>query len=216
MKKECIDRDKLRGDIRKLCRDDLLTLLDRAIEHLPKTRLPEVFKGSIDSEKLKNSRNTLKELLPEIKRFHKTSLRGEYYEGFNVNSKNYMKQSAGTKKWIRECNRLLNLCVSEAQYSCVSAREGMSVLFELLRRIDEGYDDMVFFADEAGSWQVDVDWDKVLPTWFRCLSETAEPNEFTKEAVKIIEYFVEYDREKFLAVAHKKAKPEQRKALPEK
>jgi len=214
MKKESIDCDKLRRDIRKLRRDDLLNLLDRAIEHLPKTRLPKVFKGSIDLGKEKIGKNASKKLLSEIKRFHKFSIRGEYYEDFNVNSRNYMRQSSGTKEWIRECNRFLNLCVSEARHSCINVREAMSLLFGLLRHIDEGYDDIVFFADEGGSWQVGIDWDKVLPAWFRCLSKTADPDEFAKETVRAIEDFADYDRKKFLAIAHKKATPKQRKALP--
>lgn len=27
--------------------------------------------------------------------------------------------------------------------------------------------DVIFFADEGGSWQVGVDWERVLPPWFR-------------------------------------------------
>src|SRR5262249_24272214 len=38
--------------------------------------------------------------------------------------------------------------------------------------IDEGHDDIVFFADEGGSWQVGIYWRKVFPPWFRCLSNS--------------------------------------------
>ncbi|ETR69563.1 MAG: hypothetical protein OMM_09488 [Candidatus Magnetoglobus multicellularis str. Araruama] len=73
MKKELIDRDKLRRDIKKLRRADLLILLDRAIEHLPETRLPEVFQNSIDFDKTKfnESKNIQKDFLPKIKNFIK-------------------------------------------------------------------------------------------------------------------------------------------------
>ena len=40
---------------------------------------------------------------------------------------------------------------------------------------------MVFFADEGGSWQVGVDWKSVLPADFRCLAETAGPEEFARK-----------------------------------
>ena len=39
----------------------------------------------------------------------------------------------------------------------------MDILFGLLNHIDKGNDSVVFFADEGGSWQVGVDWAKVLP-----------------------------------------------------
>jgi len=165
--------------------------------------------------KIKNRENELEKLLSEVRLFHNASLCGEYYESFNVNSKNYMNQSSGTKKWIRQCNSFLNRCVSESCHSYVSTREILSILFELLRDIDEGYEDIVFFADEAGSWQVSVDWDKILPVWFRCLSETANSDEFAKESVRVIDDFVDYDRKKFLIIARKEATKEQSKTLPD-
>jgi len=165
--------------------------------------------------KKKNKENTLEKLLSEVRLFHKASLCSEYYESFNVNSKNYMNLSSGTEKWIRQCNSFFNRCVSESRHSYVSTREILSILFELLRHIDEGYDDIVFFADEAGSWQVGVDWDKILPVWFRCLSETANSDEFSKESIRVIDDFVNYDRKKFLIIAHKKATTEQSKMLPD-
>ncbi|ETR69562.1 MAG: hypothetical protein OMM_09489 [Candidatus Magnetoglobus multicellularis str. Araruama] len=91
----------------------------------------------------------------------------------------------------------------------------MSLLFELLWRIDDGSDEFIFFGDEAGTWQVGVDWNDVLPVWFKCLSKTTDPEQFALKAVDIIEKFVEYDRKKFLAIAHKKATKEQCEALPD-
>ena len=40
-----IDRDKLRVFVRQLDNADLLVLLDRAIDLLPKTKLPKLIKG---------------------------------------------------------------------------------------------------------------------------------------------------------------------------
>jgi len=36
-------------------------------------------------------------------------------------------------------------------------REAFELLLGLLRRIDKG-DDVIFFADEEGSWRIGVDW----------------------------------------------------------
>jgi len=209
-----LDYDKLHNAIRKLCRNDLSDLLIRATEQLPKTRIHKVFEGIIDLEKMTTAGNNQKnELLAEMEHFHATSLSGQYYESFNVNSKNFMEKSAGTEKWINECNRLFKRCISEAKQSNETTRKALAMLFELLQEIDECNDNIIFFADEAGSWQVGVDWDKVLPIWFTCLSKTTKPTDFAKESIRIIEYFVDYDHKKFLTIAHKKATVDQRKAL---
>ena len=56
----------------------------------------------------------------------------------------------------------------------------MDILLGLLNHMDQGHDDIIFFADEGGSWQVGVDWPKVLPVWFKVLSVTAEPEEWDR------------------------------------
>jgi hypothetical protein len=58
-----------------------------------------------------------------------------------------------------------------------------------------------------------VDWDKVLPAWFTCLSATAEPDEYAQRVTEIVKERVDYDRDKYLAKARKIATPAQREAL---
>jgi len=70
--------------------------------------------------------------------------------------------------------------------AAAETREAFDTIFALLRHIDEGNDDVVFVADEGGSWQVGVDWGKVVPAWFRCLSKSAEPSEFASVVVTTI------------------------------
>jgi hypothetical protein len=48
----------------------------------------------------------------------------------------------------------------------VDVCQAFEIIFGLLDHIDECLDDVSFFADEARSWQVGVDWNKVLPSWF--------------------------------------------------
>ena len=97
-------------------------------------------------------------MLLEATRFEKASLSGEYYESFFVDSNNYREQSAGTSSWIAEFHRHLNRCVVEAKKGQpAEVLEAMDILFGLLDRVDECRDDVIFFADEGGSWQVGVD-----------------------------------------------------------
>ncbi len=95
----------------------------------------------------------------------------------------------------------------------VEVGEAFDVIFGLLDRIDECRDDIIFFADEAGAWQVGVDWEKVLPPWFRVLSATAEPEEYARRIVDLLKQYYEYESAKMLAVARKIATPGKRQAL---
>lgn len=91
----------------------------------------------------------------------------------------------------------------------------MDILFNLLDRIDECRDDIIFFADEGGSWQVGVDWDEVLPVWFKILSATVEPAEYAKRIISLLSSHYSYGREKMLTIAHQTATEPQRQALAE-
>ena len=214
MAKAKIDTDKLRVYFRTLRKDDLLDLLERAVDLLPRTRLAALLEGYVDLDDLKPESKATGRLLEAVKEFDSASRRGDYYEGFNVNSKNYMNKSSGTRTWIAECNRLLDRCVAAAGKSKhAEAREAFELIFALLRRIDDGYEDIIFFADEAGSWQVGVDWESVLPAWLKCLAETAPPEAFVEAAITTIEEFSSYDKGRHMKEARRVASPAQRKAL---
>jgi hypothetical protein len=71
----------------------------------------------------------------------------------------------------------------------------------------------MLFEIEGGTWRVSVDWKKVLPVWFACLAATAQPDEYAKAAVGVVDDFVHFDREQYLKMARVRATPAQRKAL---
>ena len=106
-------------------------------------------------------------LLEEVRRFHATSMSGKYYEAFPVSGQNCTEQSKGTDAFIAEFDRLVARCVREADTGPQPAvREAFELLFGLLRHIDEGHDDLIFFADEGSSWNVGVPWRTVLRPTF--------------------------------------------------
>ncbi|MCP5516863.1 MAG: hypothetical protein H7A45_06345 [Verrucomicrobiales bacterium] len=153
-------------------------------------------------------------LLAEVKRFDQASLAREYYQSFNVNSKNYMQQSARTSAWIATHRRLLARCVSDAgKGDPAEVREAMDILFGLLDRLDRSPEEVVFFADEGGSWQVGVDWARVLPAWFEVLSATVSAEEYAARILAVLSRHCRHDRDKMLGIARRKATPSQRKAL---
>jgi hypothetical protein len=92
--------------------------------------------------------------------------------------------------------------------------QSFEIIFSLLGKIDECTDDILFFADEGGSWQVGVDWETVLPAWFRVLSATAGPSEYAQSITTLLKRHYEYGRVKMLAAARRIATPTQRQALP--
>ncbi len=211
-----IDRDKLHAEVRKLGNEYVLSILDDAIELLPPTKLHRIAKQYFDLKRLRPDAEqaTRQSLLTNVKRFEETSLAGDYYESFGVNSKNYTQKSAGTSAWIAEFGRLLDRCVISAEKSNpAEVREAMDFLFGLLDHIDEGHDDVIFFADEGGSWQVGVNWETVLPVWFKVLSAAAGPEEYAKRIMDILSRHYSYGRDKMLARARRTATPPQRDAL---
>lgn len=213
-----IDRDKLRAEIRKLGNESVFLMLYDAIELLPLAKLHKIAKKHLDLKRLRPDAEKAagSGLLADVKLFEKASLAGEYYESFGVNSQNYTQQSAGTTAWIAECLRLLDRCVIKAKKSNpAEVREALDILFGLLNHIDKGHDDVIFFADEGGSWQVGVDWAKVLPVWFEVLSATAEPEEYAQRITALLSCHYRYGRDKMLAIARQTATAHQRKALAE-
>jgi hypothetical protein len=213
-----IDRDKLRAAVRKLGNEYVRYMLDDAIELLPPAKLITIAKKYIDLKRLRPDveKVTKASLLTDVRLFEKASMAGEYYEAFAVNSRNCTQQSAGTSSWIAAFRRLLDRCVAKAKTeNPMEVRDAMDILFGLLDHIDECHDDVVFFADEAGSWQVGVDWARVLPAWFKALSVTATPEDYAQRVTALLSRRYSYGRDKMLAIARRTATRPQRVALVE-
>ncbi len=211
-----IDRDKLRAAIRRLGPEYVFYMLDDAIDLLPLAELEVIAKKYLDIKRLRpdSDRPAETSLLAEVRTFDRASRAGEYYESFMVKSANLTAQARGTTAWIATCNRLLDRCVAdEKKREPAEIRAAFESLFGLLDYIDEGNDDVIFFADEGGAWQVGVDWAKVLPPWFRVLSVTAAPEEYAERITSLIRNHCDYDRDRTLAAASASATPEQRDAL---
>jgi hypothetical protein len=220
LKKECsrrtmtIDREKLRSAIRSLDNKNVYFMLDEAIALLPPSKLAKLAGQYFDLKSLELAHGHGAGFLAQVKEFEKASLAGDYYESFNVNSKNYREMSGGTRTWIAECRRLLDRCVAEfGKNAPDETLKAIDTVAGLLRHIDKGLDDVIFFADEGGSWQVGVDWNKLLPVWFKCLSSMSEPAVYVSRVTAIINEFCAYDRDKHLAIARRVATPAQKRAF---
>jgi hypothetical protein len=216
MARQYIGRDKLRAAIRRMGSEYVFYMLDDAITLLPQTKLRRLIAQYLDPAEVRPDGARKENLLAEVKAFEKASLTGEYYQAFAVNSKNYRETSSGTLAWIADCRRLLERCVAQSKKDDPAmVCQAFEMIFFLLSKIDEGTEDILFFADEGGSWQVGVDWENVLPAWFRVLSATAGPSEYAQRITTLLKRHYGHGRIKMLAVARKTATPAQRQALPE-
>ena len=214
MTRRVIDPEKLRGALRRLSRGDLLAIAERATELVPRAKLRALVGDLVQLDELAESRSGAAPLLDEVRKFHEASLRGDHYESFAVNSKNFTQKSEGTEEFIDEFDRLVGRCVRASEKTPgPPLREAFELLFGLLRHIDKGHDDVVFFADEGGAWQVGVDWRAALPAYFRCLANCASPADFAREVDRTIKDFADYERPRHLTAARRVASAEQKAAL---
>jgi len=209
-----IDRSKLRAVISRLKREWACSMLVEATDLLADEQILALVRPYVDVSTLRSEARTAKGLLAEVKAFDAASRAREYYESFNVNSSNYMESSGGTIAWCAECRRLLDRCAgAEGSLDPSEVRQAFDVVFDLLDCIDEGNDDVIFFADEGGSWQVGVEWKEILPAWFKVLAATAGSVEFAERVVLLVGSHCNYDRDKMLSAACEVAAPDQRKEL---
>lgn len=210
------DRAKVRAAVRRLGKEYAYLMLEDAIELLPHAALAQLFGPYIDVTTLRADDRDAPEasLRASVEAFARASLAGEYYEPFDVDSRNSTQRSAGTLSWTAECRRLFERCArADSSAAPTEVRGAFEVLFDLLDRVDEGQDDVVFFADEGGSWQVGVDWEAVLPAWFGVLSATAQPEEFARLVVERVSRHCSHKAAGLLASAGRAATPAQRAAL---
>lgn len=211
--RSAIDLEKLCVALRRLSRGNLLTVAERAIEIVPKAKLRALVGDMVQIDELAEGKSGPASLLEEVRKFHDASLRGDYYESFNVTSKNYMDKSEGTEAFIAEIDRLLGKCINAATKGPrATVRTAFELLLAVLRRIDEDSDSVIFFADEGGVWQVGVDWRPTLAAYFQCLAESSSGEEFAR-AVDLAISVASSDRPKHMAAARRVANAEQKAVL---
>ncbi len=214
MKHGPIDIEKLRVALRRMSRGNLLLVAERAIEIVPGAKLRQLVGDLVQLDDLGEGKRSAAPLLDEVRKFQSGAMHHEYYEDFDVDSKNFMSISKGTDAFIAEFDRLLGKCIHAADKGPRPVvREAFELLFALLRRIDEDPDSVVFFADEAGSWQIGVDWRVALPAYFRCLADGSLADDFAREVDRTITEFADHDRPRLLTAARRFASAAQKAAL---
>ncbi len=131
-----------------------------------------------------------------------------------MDSRNCTMVSRGTMVWISDFDRYLERCIREAgaaEHEVVL--EAFEVLFDLVRQIDRGTVDIIFFADDGGSWQFGIDWPRTVAAYAPCLGRRLAPREFAAKIVAVIDEFEHFDRVRLIEVASRVAPSTHRDAL---
>jgi hypothetical protein len=153
MAEQVLDRAAIRAALSNLRDEDIYHILGEALEMLPLAKAQKLIKGHLDLSQFQRENQKPKNLLGEIKDFQQASLRGDYYESFDVNWKNCSDKSKVTCAWIFEFNHLLDRCIAAAKKeNKKECRDAIEICFGLLRHIGKCLGDIIFFADEGGSW----------------------------------------------------------------
>lgn len=208
--------ESLDRTLRRASKDRLVALVEDLCGVVPASRLLDVLGRHVDLDALTAPPETASDeprsVLRDVGKFHAASLAGDYYDPFPVNSRNFMVRSEGAVDWEQECERLLQRCRTASRHGHhAQARECFDLLFDLLGRMDHG-DEIVFFADEGGSWQV-ADVEPIWPDYFRSLAAVTAPEEYVKGVETLREQRLGSRPERLLAAARKAADPGQRRLL---
>jgi hypothetical protein len=212
MTKPSIDRDKLRAHAIGLPVTDLFVWLSRAIDLLPEASLLKLFEDYAYPAQFAVEPGLRPDLSETIRRFHAESMAGHYFDDTTRSCVGDMPRA--TASWIAECARLFDACLAVEQAGQRElARQGFTVLIDLLRELDRCETEIVVFLDEGGSAELGVPWRKVLPAWFRCLAPVTEASEYARLVVEAIHDFALHEAEAILTAANDIAGPGQRTAL---
>lgn len=215
MTEHLIDFTAVRTDLRALSRGSLLMIAERAIELMPAAQLSTLLSDFVHVEtSTAEASYSPVPLLGNVRAFYDAAMAGEYFETAEINNRGRQEQSRGTDAFIAEFHLLLHKCIIAADQEVPSGlRESFEFLFSLLRHINEGNDNVLFFADNGSSLDVGVNWRAALPAYFNCLATTSSPEEFAQTVSETIEDFVDYDWPWYEDVARNVANDAQRAAL---
>lgn len=215
MTEHLIDLTAVRAELRALNRSSLLIIAERAIELMPAAQLSTLLSEFVPlTSHPSDSDNAVVSLLDEVRAFYEAAMAGKYYEAVAINNQGRQIQSQSTDAFIADFDRLLRECIRASDKLVdTTATVGFELLFGLLRHIDEGNDDVLFFADDDGISTIGINWRTTLPAYISSLARTSLPDEFGHTVDATIEDFVREDRPYYLAVARNAASDAQRISL---
>jgi hypothetical protein len=214
MSRGAVDLDKLRVALRRMSRGNLLMVAERAIEIVPRAKLGALVGDMVRLDQLAEGKRGAAPLLDEVRKFHEASLRGEYYDSFGVNSKNFMDKSEGHRgvyRRVRTAGRQVRLRRREG--AAASGARGFRVVLRAASPHRRGSRQRRLLRRRAGLVAGRRGLAAALPAYFRCLADGSSSEEFAREVDRAISDFADYERPRHLAAARRVGNAEQKAAL---
>lgn len=170
MARQLEDSSDIRAELRTLCRSSLLVIAERTAELLPADQLSSLLGDFVKVEAAScEAPLPVAALLDDVRKFVDAAMAGHYYETVEIKNRCRQEQFTGTDAFVVEFDRLVRRCTHVANdEEFVEVLTSVELLLALLRQIDEGNDDVLFFVDEGGSSAIGVNWRAVLLTYFKC------------------------------------------------
>lgn len=212
MSSHLIDYSAVRAELRTLSRSNLLVIAERAAELIPADQLSALLSDIVNLEA--TALGPLPGLIDDTRQFVDAAMAGHYHEAVEINNRGRQEQSIGTDAFVAEFDRLVRrFALAPELGESAATQDSIELLLDLLRQIEDGNDDILFFADDGGSLTASINWHSLLLAYFKCLAAILPSVEFARIVVSTIDEFVRYDREHHLAAAHVVSSDAQRDAL---
>lgn len=176
-----MNKDILLQILKQKEHSELLAILDEAWELMSTSQRDQIFYPHI-SDAIYDFPAQPDKTIEAIKTFQKSTLAGDYYAPFDINSKNFMDIPEETDAWFAKMDELFIECTKlSRQKDYQAAVEG----FEILHELFEGMCDHVF-ADELGDWMFTGDLKAYHAAYLEAASETCNPEDFAGKAMSVI------------------------------
>lgn len=177
--------ERIWDTVRTLERERLLILLARTLDHLAVDDMELLLADHERGTSTPMASHRDGSLLEVVEHFCKAARTGAYFQELWAKGKygSYLP-SPKTEEFGAKLTLLLNLCVAETEEGepkeVCDAYEMLLGLLEEIDRFDRN--DIVFWADEPGTWQLGIDWVRVIPAYLHCLAKVLPPKEFGEKA----------------------------------
>ncbi len=193
-------------DLTKLKKDEVIALAEAALSRLPADEREELLETFVPAKKPKPARKRHPSPQPssfrrKVKAFVDESLAGKYYViTCEKNERGFYKTPQSTKDW---CRKVEQLCADSLLLSRDGEDETVAEVLEQLLDVmgkSEGDREIVWAEEWGVSWNIQVDFEKLLRTFFKALSTTASPEVFARRGAAIaLQYtWKSHDAEKLL------------------
>ena len=125
------------------------------------------------------------DLLFDVEYFYKSSLAGDYYRPFRINSRNFADVPRETEEWFEELGNYLQ---SATQLSNQGDHMEAVICFEILYRLIDRFEhgEEIVFSDEVGTWMIEGDHSLPMRAYLTSLAVMSDPDQFTKAVIPLI------------------------------